>query len=148
MIVVVPAYPRLARRGLNDHARLAGFRTAHGVKLAPMAHSPSFRTSPRFAGLSCMSQFAPSSHPMVPETLRTVKARSPIGALCQKVLVVVAILMVRPGHARIICLQGSPHRDKKRHDVGATGGLQLDSTCGMLHPPQASSLEFCPWWSL
>ena len=28
--------------------------------------------------------------------------------------------MVKLGHARIICLQGRLHRDKKRHDVGAT----------------------------
>jgi hypothetical protein len=57
---------------------------------------------------------------MVPETLRTVKTGSPIGALSQKVQVVEAIVMVKLGHARIICLQGRLHRDKKRHDVGAT----------------------------
>ena len=27
MLVVVPAIPRLARRGLNDNARFAGFRS-------------------------------------------------------------------------------------------------------------------------
>jgi hypothetical protein len=56
---------------------------------------------------------------MVPETLRTVKTGSPVGALSQEVQVVEAIVMVQLGHARIICLQGRLHRDKKRHDVGA-----------------------------
>src|SRR5271157_756270 len=37
MTVVVHAFPRLARRGLHDRARFAGFRAAHGVKLALMA---------------------------------------------------------------------------------------------------------------
>jgi hypothetical protein len=67
-----------------------------------------------------MSEFAPSSHPMVPETRRTVEAGSPRGALSDKVQVVVAIVMVKLGHARIICLQRCRHRDNKRYDVGAT----------------------------
>src|SRR5208283_4216933 len=46
MIVVVHAFPRLARRGLHDRARFAGFRAAHGVKLAPM---PPWRTPPAAA---------------------------------------------------------------------------------------------------
>ena len=57
---------------------------------------------------------------MVPETLRTVKAGSPGGALGQKEQVVVARVIVKLGHARIICLPARLHRDKKRHDVGAS----------------------------
>ena len=67
-----------------------------------------------------MSEFAPSSRPLVPETLRIVKAGSPRGALGQYVQVVEAMVMVQHGHARIIWLQVRLHRDKERHDVGAT----------------------------
>jgi hypothetical protein len=82
-----------------------------------------------------MLEFAPSSHPMVPETPRTAKMGSPIGALSQKVQVVEAIVKVRLGHARIICLPRRLHRDKKRLDVSATrpessGELAVNS------PPQ------------
>jgi hypothetical protein len=72
-----------------------------------------------------LSEFAQSSHPMVPETLRTVNAGSPIGALGQKVHVVEARVMVKLGHARIMCLPRRLHRDKKRRDVGATRGWFL-----------------------
>jgi len=42
--------------------------------------------------------------------------------------------MVKLGQARIICLQGRLHRDKKRHDVGATRGQEK---------PQTSKPEVC-----
>jgi hypothetical protein len=73
-----------------------------------------------------LSEFAPSSHPVVSETLRTVKAGSPGGALRQKVQGVEAIVMVQLGHARIIYPPGRLHRDKKRRDVGATRGGEAD----------------------
>jgi hypothetical protein len=34
--------------------------------------------------------------------------------------------MVKLGQVRIICLQRRLHRDKKRHEVGATRGVQQD----------------------
>jgi hypothetical protein len=57
---------------------------------------------------------------MVPETPRTVKAGLPRGPLGQKVQVVEAMVMVKLGHAWMICVPGRLHRDQKRHDVGAT----------------------------
>ena len=91
--------------------------------------SPGSFPSPRCTGVLCMSEFAPSSHPMVPETLRTVKAGSPAGALGQKVRVVEAIVMVKLGHARIICLQGRLTRDRKRHDAQDVARLPVRPRC-------------------
>ena len=88
-----------------------------------------------------LSEFAQSSHPVVPETLRTVKAGSPIGALGQKVQVVEALVMVKLGQARIICLQGRLHRDKKRHDVGATRGHLHGCTKWRLLAPKGRNNE-------
>ena len=44
MIVVVHALPRLAHRGLHDHARFAGFRAAQVIKLALIQGEPEATT--------------------------------------------------------------------------------------------------------
>jgi hypothetical protein len=43
--------------------------------------------------------------------------------------VVEAIVIVKLGQAKIICLKGRLHRDKKRHDVGAIRGTDPSPPC-------------------
>jgi len=85
-----------------------------------------------------LTQFPKSAHPMVFETLGIVHAGTPIRTSGQKVQVVEAIVMVQLGHARIICLPGRLHRDKKRCDVGATREFksgELKLTCKQVPEP-------------
>jgi hypothetical protein len=108
--------PRPARVRIHALSKSrGGSQTAATSALPPFggaAETPLALKIGRLGSEPCAS-FAPTP-PMIPETLRTVKAGSPIGALGQKVRGVEALVMVKLGHARIICLPGRPESMKRR----------------------------------